>query len=68
MNESYIKFAIMVTSVAFLFFLMSPGILMNNGCNDDKTPKKGAIILNGFLFGIILVFSYSKIQKIIYKN
>ena len=68
MNDNYIKFAIMVTIVAFLFFLMSPGIIVNNGCNDDGTPRKGSIILNGFLFGIILVFSYSKIQKIIYKN
>jgi len=68
MNESYTKFAIMVTVIAFLFFLMSPGILVNTGCTDEGKPKKGAIILNGFLFAIILVFSYSKIHKIVYKN
>jgi hypothetical protein len=68
MKEDYIKFAIMVTSVAFLFFLMSPGIIINTGCDESGNPKKSAIILNGFLFGIILVFSYSKIEKIIYKN
>ena len=68
MKEEYTKFAIMVTAVAFLFFLMSPGILMNTACDESGDPKKGAIILNGFLFAIILVFSYSKIHKIIYKN
>ena len=68
MNEVYTKFAIMVTVVAFLFFLISPGVLVNTGCTNEGKPKKGAIIINGFLFAIILVFSYSKIYKIVYKN